>query len=102
MRLTDLRKLTVKKHLRVRFTLSNGMECTVNEHGVARIPALSTIPGFNLEDELTAVMTFLVEPAAAGPKDKAAPKVRAMTRDEMSALAAAGSHGETAHDEHDD
>lgn len=30
MRLLDLRKVTVKKNLRIRFSLSNGMECVVN------------------------------------------------------------------------
>ena len=44
MNLSDLRKVTVKKHLRIRFPLSNGMECVVNEHGIAQVPALRAFP----------------------------------------------------------
>jgi hypothetical protein len=66
MKLADLRKVTVKKHLRIRFHLSNGMECVVNEHGVAQVPALRAVPSFNLEEELVGVQAFVVEPAGAG------------------------------------
>jgi hypothetical protein len=38
MTLTDLRKLTIKKKQRVRFRLKNGLDCVVNEDGVALIP----------------------------------------------------------------
>ena len=80
MKLSDLRKVTVKKHLRIRFSLSNGMECIVNEHGIAQVPALRAVPSFNLEDELVGVRQFLVEPASAGAKDKAKPQPRSYTR----------------------
>jgi len=102
MKLADLRKVTVKKHLRIRFTLSNGMECIVNEHGVARIPALRAVPTFNLEDELAGVRQFLVEPAGLDAKDKTKPKPRPYTRDEMAAFATAGAPAAAAHDEHED
>ena len=106
MKLSDLRKVTVKKHLRIRFSLSNGMECVVNEHGIAQVPALRAVPAFNLEQELVGVQTFLVEPADAHAKDKdkdkGKPKPRSYTRDQMSALATAGLGAEAAHDEHED
>jgi hypothetical protein len=102
MKLSDLRKVTVKQHLRIRFPLSNGMECVVNEHGIAQVPALRAVPTFNLEDELVGVQTFVVEPADAGDKDKGKPKPRSYTRDEMAALAAAGAGAVIAHDEHED
>ncbi len=101
MKLSDLRKVTVKKHLRIRFSLSNGMECIVNEHGIAQVPALRAVPSFNLEDELAGVQAFVVEPAEAG-KDKAKPQARNYSRAEMTAFAAAGAGAEAAHDEHDD
>ena len=52
MKLADLRKLSIKKQLRIRFRLKNGMECVINEHGVAQVPALQAPPEFNLEEEL--------------------------------------------------
>jgi len=100
--LSDLRKLTVKKHLRIRFALSNGMECVVNEHGIAQVPALRAVPTFNLEEELRGAGSFVVEPVEIGEKDKGKSKTRSYTRDEMTALTAAGFGAEAAHDEHDD
>jgi hypothetical protein len=102
MKLSDLRKVTVKKHLRIRFALSNGMECVVNEHGIAQVPALRAVPSFNLEDELGSVQSFIVESSETLDKDKGKPKARNYTRDEMTALATAGGGVEAAHDEHDD
>jgi hypothetical protein len=102
MKLSDLRKVTVKKHLRIRFSLSNGMECIVNEHGIAQVPALRAVPAFNLEEELVGVQAFVVEPADTGEKDKAKPQARSYTRDQMTALAAAGAGAAAAHDEHED
>jgi len=101
MKLSDLRKVTVKKRLRIRFPLSNGMECVVNEHGIAQVPALRAVPAFNLEQELVGAQTFVVETADAGQKDNAKPKVRSYTRGEMTVLATAGA-GEAAPDEHED
>lgn len=102
MKLADLRKVTVKKRLRIRFPLSNGMECVVNEHGIAQVPALRAVPAFNLEEELVGVQAFVVEPADAGGKDNGKPKARSYTRDEMTALATAGAGAEAAHGEHED
>lgn len=99
MKLADLRKVSVKKRIRIRFALSNGMECVLNEHGVAQIPALKGVPSFNLEDELAGAQAFQVEPVSAG-KDKPAP--RRYTREEMTALSAAGAGVETGHDDHDE
>jgi hypothetical protein len=78
------------------------MECVVNEHGIAQVPALRAVPSFNLEDELVGVQAFVVEPADAGEKDKGKPKARSYTRGEMTALATAGAGVEAARDEHED
>ena len=102
MNLADLRRVTVKKHLRIRFTLSNGMECVVNEHGVAQVPALRAVPSFNLEGELAQAGQFLLDPVPEGPKDRDAMRPRRCTRDELSAMAGAGNSAVAAHDEHED
>jgi hypothetical protein len=102
MKLSDLRRVTVKKNLRIRFPLSNGMECVLNEHGIAQVPELRAVPAFNLEDELAAAGEFVVESASATEKDKIKQKPRRYTRDEMAALATAGAGGAAAHDDHED
>lgn len=96
MTLADLRKIAVRKQVRIRFRIANGMDCVVNEHGVAQVPALKTIPDFNLERELEAVSRFTVEPAvAADAKHPAAPQP--VDREELAAMAAGGPAG-PAHD----
>jgi len=102
MNLADLRRVTVKKNLRIRFALSNGMECVLNEHGIAEVPALRAVPTFNLEDELAAAREFVVEPATSGPKDKSGTGPRRYSLDELLLLTTAGGAGETKHDDHDD
>ncbi len=64
MKLADLRKLSVRQNLKIRFQLPNGLECVITEQGVARIPALSRAPDFNLEQELASIGEFVLEPAA--------------------------------------
>jgi len=48
-----------------RFQLSNGLEGVVPEHGVAQIPVLRRIPDFNVEQELSSVSEFVLEPVGA-------------------------------------
>jgi hypothetical protein len=99
MKLLDLRKLAIKKQQRIRFRLKNGMECVMNEVGVAQVPGLDRVPDFNLEQELEAASVFVLEPLDVTAKN--APKPRTVAREEMLALvsaAPAAAH----HDEHDD
>jgi hypothetical protein len=102
MRLSDLRRLSVKNNLRIRFTLSNGMDCILNEHGIAQVPELRAVPAFDLERELGEAQEFMVEPAGATEKEKIKNKPRRYTRDEMTTLVTAGAAGPAAHDDHDD
>lgn len=88
MTLADLRKLSIRKQLKIRFQLANGMECVVTEHGVAQVPALRRGPDFNLERELAAVSQFTLEPAKAPPKGPVKPN--SVSRAELSALLASG------------
>ena len=96
MKLADLRKLSIRKQLKIRFQLSNGMECVITEHGIAQVPALRRVPDFNLERELTGVSQFVLEPARADAKSPQKPKT--VTLDELNGMlapaASAGDHEE--------
>ncbi len=86
MKLGELRRLAIKKRLKIHFRLKNGMECIVNEDGVAQIPALRAIPDFNLEDELAAAGEFLIEPPPpAAPQSVARAEMAAMADDHPAA-----------------
>ncbi len=96
MTLIDLRRFAIKKHLKVHFRIQNGMECVVNEEGIALVPALKGIPGFDLEQELASASEFLVEPAPPAPP-------RNVPRGEMMSMAAPSpSASAPAHDHDDD
>jgi hypothetical protein len=84
MKLGDLRKFAIRQQSRIRFPLSNGLECVVNEQGVAQVPGLRGIPDFNLEQELAAAQSFHLDALAADPK--APLQTRALRREELSAL----------------
>jgi hypothetical protein len=83
--LTDLRKLAVKKTARIRFVLPNGMECAVDEHGIARVPALKRPPDFDLDRELAQIAEFLVEWRAELDK-KGMPKRQTLARAEIESM----------------
>ena len=100
MKLADLRKFAIKKQQRIRFPLRNGMECLMDERGVALVPGLDRIPDFNLEQELESASTFVLEPLDSGRKN--APQPRTLAREELAAMAAPTSHGAAPHDDHED
>lgn len=95
MKLNDLRKLAVKRQALVRFSLSNSLSCVVDNHGIARIPGLSTIPDFNLEDELSRAQEFYWEVPDGAEKPKR------MARKELEGLAVGASTSEPV-DHHDE
>lgn len=99
MTLADLRKLSIRKQLKIRFQLANGMECVVTEHGVAQVPALRRAPDFNLEQELAAVSRFTLEPVKVVAKGPIQPN--AVSREELSALLASGPAAAAAEHEED-
>ena len=101
--LVDLRKLAIRKQSKIRFVLRNGMECIVSEDGIARVPALKTVPEFNLEGELAAATVFVVEAAVpAGIKNPPKPKPVSMGRAELAAMALDSPRAVALHDEHED
>jgi len=97
MKLADLRKLSIRKNLKIRFQLSNGLECVVTEHGLAQIPALARTPDFNVEQELAAVSRFLIEPAVVSKKAPAVP--RAVDAQELTAMLGSSPATATEHEE---
>lgn len=99
MRLNDIRRLTIRQRVQIRFTLSNGMDCIINEHGVSRVPQLNQPPAFNLEEELAGAQRFSLEPVSLAGKGSAQPKPRQLSREELQVLAAsAGSPATPQHD----
>jgi hypothetical protein len=103
MTLVDLRKLAIRKQSKIRFILQNGMECVISEDGIARVPALKGVPGFNLEQELAAATAFVVETVPpAGMKNPPKPKPASMGRPELTAMALDSHSAVAVHDEHDD
>ena len=100
MKLADLRKLAIKKQQRIRFTLKNGMDCVMDERGVALVPALQAPPDFNLETELESAVKFVLEPLNMGQKN--APKAKTVGRDELAAMATASPAAAAHHDDHED
>ena len=96
MKLADLRKLSIRKQLQIRFRLRNGMECVITEHGVAKVPALKGVPEFNLEQELASISDFVLEPV----KSQGQGQPRSIGRDELAAMLAPSSAA--AASEHDD
>jgi hypothetical protein len=100
MKLIDLRKLAIKKQQRIRFRLNNGMDCVMNELGVALVPGLNRVPDFDLERELETASVFVLEPLDATVKN--APKPRTLAREEMVAMISSAPAGAAHHDDHDD
>jgi len=97
VKLADVRRLAVRRQWRIHFRLSNGSECIVSEHGVAQVPALQSVPGFNLEEELAQAEEFLLEPVPENPKESA--KARSARRAELAELAAGQTAAAPAHEE---
>jgi hypothetical protein len=95
MTLSDLRKLSIRQQVKIHFRLQNGMECVVNELGVALVPGLHSAPDFNLDTELAGAAEFLLEPAPPSPP-------RSLRRDELATLAAASPAAAPVHDHDDD
>jgi hypothetical protein len=100
MTLAELRKLAIRKQIRIRFPLKNGMECVINERGVAQVPALQAPPEFNLEEELSGAGSFVLESVTvAGARNASKPST--IGRDELAGMTATGG-ATAAHDEHED
>ncbi len=100
MKLSDLRKLSVKRQSKIRFEISNGLECIITEIGIVEFPKLSAPPDFKLEDELERVESFLIEPVAVSDR-KAEKPVRLSRQDLETVLVGLAGGAAVAHD-HDD
>jgi hypothetical protein len=98
MKLGDLRKLAIRQQTRIRFLLANGLECVVNEHGVAQVAQLKGVPDFNLEQELAGAQRFQIDTLTIDPKLPV--RSRALNREELATMTNASPAAEV-HD-HDD
>ncbi|MCZ2077576.1 MAG: hypothetical protein HUU41_05490 [Bryobacteraceae bacterium] len=101
MKLTDIRTYAIRQQVRVRFSITNGMECIINEHGISKVPLLNRPPDFNLEQEFSRVSDFTVEPVAAG-NGRRAQKREMFSRAELEArigAAPSAAHTVAEHDE---
>ena len=99
MKLVDLRKLAIRKQIRIRFRLRNGMECVITEHGVSQVPGWHGVPDFNLEEELAQAASFLLDPVAA--RAKGAPEGKPVPREELAGMTAGGASAEAPSHEDD-
>ena len=97
MKLADLRRLSIRKQLRIRFPLSNGLECVVTEHGIAQVPTLRRVPDFNLEQELAGASQFVLEPVLADSKTRTPAKT--LTVDELNAMLSTSPASAAEHEE---
>jgi hypothetical protein len=80
MRLADLKKVAVRKQTRIKFAVPGGLECVVNEHGIAEVPGLARPPEFNLEDVARTASAFTLEPVRGEtPRRVSAEQLAAMT-----------------------
>jgi len=101
VKLADLRKLAIRKQFRIRFRLQSGLECVINEQGMAQVPELKSIPQFSIEEELKSAAQFILEPVVPANR-KNPPKPLPVDREELAALATASPSAAAAHAEHDD
>jgi hypothetical protein len=99
MKLADLRRAAIKTGVRIHFPLSDGLECVVNEHGIAEVPSLKAIPAFNLEEELAKAPQFTLETVGIGDKAKVRPQI--LNREQLAAIVVSKT-AEAAHDDHDE
>ncbi len=63
MKLGDLRKLTVRGSLEVRFRVAGTAECLVDNQGICRLLDIEGFRDFNLEEEFARAEEFVVEPS---------------------------------------
>jgi len=101
MKLTDIRTYAIRQQVRVRFSIANGMECVINEHGISKVPVLNRPPDFNLEQEFSRVSDFTVETVAPG-NDRRAQKREMLSRAELEARTGATPSPARAAAEHDE
>ncbi len=104
MTLVDLRKLSIRRHLQIRFQIRGGRECVITEKGIAEVPGVKGVPDFNLEEELAAAGEFLLESVAApaGKREvrrQEAP--RRIPREELIRMAGSGTAA-AGHAEHEE
>jgi hypothetical protein len=98
MKLADVRRVAIRKQVRIHFRLPNGLDCTVTEGGLVKIPELKSVPDFNVETILPSVQSFEME--AVGMEVDRRKKVLSVP--ELEKLVAATAPGAASVHEHDE
>jgi hypothetical protein len=99
MKLADVRRVAIRKQVRIHFRLPNGLDCTVTEGGLVKIPDLRSVPDFNVETILPSVQSFEME-AVGMEVDRGRTKVLSVP--ELEKLVAATAPGAASVHEHDE
>ena len=71
------------------------MECVIDEHGLAQIPGLKSIPDFNIQESIEGVERFRIEPLSGD-------KPRDARREDLVKLVASIAPGAAAAADHDE
>jgi hypothetical protein len=87
--LADLRKVSIRKNVRIRFRTGGGLDCVIDEHGIAQVPGLAGPPDFGLEQELSQAQEFVMEPVLAGKRSLP----ERLSRKQLAAMTSAGGEG---------
>ena len=96
MKISDVRKMAIRQQTRVRFRMSNGQDCVIDEHGIARVPGIRDALHVSLDEELALAQEAHLESSAIPAK--VAP--RTVTRAELERLTSSQPLAE--HDDHDE
>lgn len=99
MMLNDVRRMTVRKQVRVKFGLSGGAECVIDEHGLGKVPQLKGPPAFSMEEEFGLAKEFILEPAVLGT-GRARSQPQKLTRHQLEELV--GPSGPVVEPDHDE
>ncbi|MBL8230179.1 MAG: hypothetical protein JNL98_16945 [Bryobacterales bacterium] len=99
MKLAEIRRVAIRRQVRVHFRLPNGLECTITEGGLVKIPELRTVPDFNVETVLPSVDTFRLEPVTAEANRSRQQSVSVAELEKMVAATAPGASQAADHDE---
>ena len=85
MKLGDLRRLTVRNSIQVRFRVAEEEECVVDGEGICRIPNIDGARDINLEEEFARAGEFVLEPIGQADR-RASNKPRSLNRQQLAEL----------------
>ena len=90
MTLTEARRYAVSKKTRIEFSTASGLDCIIDEHGIARVPELKAAPDFTMTNEFDNATTFVLVRGA---------QRETVSRQQLSDMAGPSKAANHAHDE---